>query len=210
MSKRILALTDSLALPRNRPEECSYEDTWPSLLDAAGYTVHRVSIGGATSTDLSKQIDYHKNFRPEIVVVQVGIVDCAPRFLTQFEVSVVRKLGILGKVIFKLTNNNFVKRLRNICYIKPKKFAQNLQDINNGFKESKIIYLGIVPATAEYELQLPGINRRIAQFNNILQQMKGYINLNDFDMAGVMTDHHHLNKDGQRQVYQKVLNRINA
>lgn len=81
-----MILTDSLSLPRVFPEKCKFEDTYPYLLRRMGLHVHQVSIGGATSDTLVSQLHYHLPFNPKIIILQVGIVDCAPRFARKSEV----------------------------------------------------------------------------------------------------------------------------
>lgn len=41
--KKILIITDSLALPREKPEICAFEDTWPELLKKnKKFQIHQV------------------------------------------------------------------------------------------------------------------------------------------------------------------------
>src|SRR5688500_17972440 len=95
--KKILIITDSLGLPRAVPEVCSYEQTWPFLLNNAGYQIHQVSIGGATVSELYRQLEYHYLFLPDLVIVQSGIVDCAPRALGKFESLLLNKFIVTRK-----------------------------------------------------------------------------------------------------------------
>ena len=75
--KRILILSDSLALPRNKPETTVVEDTYPYLLKNH-FEVYQCSIGGGMVEDLLKQSFYFSQFQPDIVILLSGIVDCAP------------------------------------------------------------------------------------------------------------------------------------
>lgn len=208
MSKRILILSDSLALPRNKPEVCLHHQTWPELLKAKGFCVHQVSIGGATSSDLLTQLNYHISFEPNLAVLQVGIVDCAPRFMTKNELAFFKNFGIVGKAIIAFSNKNIVRRIRNTTYTSPKKFEENISSIIKKLEPIPVLILGIVPAFDEYEKKLPGINKRIVQFNTVLQKFNHYISLQDFDKEGIMSDHHHLNPLGHRIIFDKIINRI--
>ena len=90
LNNKILLLSDSIALPRVRPEKVTFEETYPNLLRQKGFKIHQVSIGGATSTTLLSQLHYHIHFSPDIVILQVGIVDCAPRFANKYEIFIIR------------------------------------------------------------------------------------------------------------------------
>lgn len=210
MNKRVLLFTDSLALPRETPEICSYEDTWPILLKNNCLEIHQVSIGGATSTDLLRQVNYHRAFQPDVVIIQVGIVDCAPRFMSKLEMEIAKRIPYLGKAIIKGMNNTFIKKNRNINYVNPRLFKKNIDDISLLFRNVEIYFIGIIPPNPAYDKILPGITKRITEYNNILKQKTNLIETEGFNLDGVMSDFHHLNKIGHKEMYERVMNRINA
>ncbi|MCE9540508.1 MAG: SGNH/GDSL hydrolase family protein, partial [Bacteroidetes bacterium] len=123
---KILIMSDSLALAREKPEKVFYEETWPAFLKRKGHDVLPICIGGATSDDLLRQVAYHKPFLPDIVIIQVGIVDCAPRHFTQLEILLLRKIPFFGRVALKFFNKPFVRKIRKISYVSPNKFRQNI------------------------------------------------------------------------------------
>lgn len=205
--KRVLILSDSLGLPRDNPEFCSYEETWPVLLKEHGNLLHQVSIGGATSGELLAQIFYHKVFKPDITIVQVGIVDCAPRFATKYELAILKKIPIVGKWLLKLMNKKSVRAFRNITYVSPKKFECNISEILKRLNHSELYFLSILPASSDYEHTLPGINSNIDKYNLILKGLSGekYIDLSAIPMNGIMSDGHHLNAIGHAFIINKLL-----
>jgi hypothetical protein len=202
---KILILTDSLGLPRNKPEFCSFEDTWPVLLRSNERNIHQVSIGAATSLVLLKQITYQKAFNPDLVILQVGIVDCAPRFMSNKELDLTGALGAFGKGIRFLFNRKWIKRFRNISYINEVDFKCNILKMKHSF-DCPIVALGILPASSEYEKILPGVTNKINSYNTILEQtFESFLNSNKIlDCNGIMTDHHHLNKDGHYFLFKKI------
>ncbi|MFA6060415.1 MAG: SGNH/GDSL hydrolase family protein [Taibaiella sp.] len=208
--KKILLLTDSLALPRDKPEACRYEDTWPQLLKQSNYIIHQASVGGATSGDLLTQVTYHKMFEPDYVIVQSGIVDCAPRFMTRLELTLCRKYGYVGKAIIKLMSNNMIRRLRRITYTSKKSFSKNIDSIRQRFNTTPVFFIGIIPPHPLYEKVLPGVTKKIREYNSILKTKENYISVDDFDLSGTMSDHHHLNSYGHKQIYQRIINRLDA
>lgn len=213
MSKRILILGDSLTLPRAVPQTCKYDDTWPAML-RAGFHVHQVSIGGATIVDLYRQVEYHKEYNPDIVILQAGIVDCAPRALTKFERDLVRKFwGIrsIVKILLKKYSRWF-RRWRKISYTSPTQYSRYIQLIKNNFSDKKIIALGIMPVRKQYEYLLPGITDRVAVYNQILEREFGpwYIDCGLFSDQCLMEDHIHLTPYGHEQILAKITERLGS
>lgn len=210
MNKRVLVLSDSLALPRDFPEVCDYDTVWPSLLKKTGYLVHQVSIGGVTSDVLCGQINYHKRFQPDIVIIQVGIVDCAPRFATRFELEFLKRLSILGKGIIRLLKVPFVRKLRGVTYTKPSLFKQKILEIQD-LLDVPVYFISIVNATEGYEKKLKGITSKIKAYNQILKDnAKSYIDLSNMPISGIMSDFHHLNSEGHKYIYDRIIEVINV
>lgn len=206
MGLDILILTDSLALPRLEPEFCHQKDTWPALLRAQGHRVTQVSIGGGTAYDLAIQCNYYRKetLDLDLVIVQSGIVDCAPRFAGKMEIKLYKVLPLVGKWIIKLLNRNWVRKVRNITYLKPKKYEQNIQRLKQTFHPYPVYFLGILPAQPAYEKQLQGITKNTLTYNRILEQTGTFINLSGIPPEGIMKDYHHLNKIGHRFVVEQL------
>jgi len=208
--KRVLILSDSLGLPRDNPEFCSYEETWPVLLKEQGFLLHQVSIGGATSGELLAQTFYHKMFKPDITIVQVGIVDCAPRFVTKYELAILKKMSFVGKWLLTLMNKKSVRSLRNITYVSPSRFAYNIAEISKRLDHSEIYFLSILPASADYERVLTGVTSNISKYNLILKKACGeqYIDLSSIPLNGVMSDGHHLNAIGHAFITNEIITKL--
>lgn len=201
MIKKLLLITDSLALPRNSPEKCHLENTWPQLLQQTGnFQIHQVSIGGATSTDLLKQLNYHLAFEPDIVVLQFGVVDCAPRFVSRFELEVLKRVPG-GNRLLKFLNKPGIKKLRTITYTSASKFESNLLKIKKLLEGKKIIAIGIVPSTTDYDKILPGVTKNISDYNRIMNVIfSNFISLERMPKDGIMSDFHHLNAKGHQYI----------
>jgi hypothetical protein len=208
--KRILILSDSLALPRSEPEKVDFEDTWVELLKIQFPDVifHQFSLGAATIDKLWEQFYFHKNFRPSIVIIQCGINDCSPRALTEFEQILInsnrysRKLGniILPKI--KL----YLRRSRYVRYTSEKKFEEIL--LKFLMPKIPIIGIGIIPANEDYEKRVPGIKNNIIKYNRILQNTleNNFLDTSDISQESLMSDHHHLNKSGHKNIYLNIAN----
>jgi lysophospholipase L1-like esterase len=210
MINKVLIFTDSLALPRLQPELCGYDDTWPELLRRRGQKVHQVSIGGATSRDLLNQVHYHISFDPDLVILQVGIVDCAPRFMTKIELSVVSRIPVIGRKIIGMMNTKKVRELRRISYVPIHVFEKNIAEITDQFKDKKVWILGIVPPTPAYELVLPGVTSNVNSYNSVLQKYGEFLALDGIEEEGIMIDHHHLNTKGHQYIFDIIDEKLKA
>jgi len=109
----ILVLTDSLGLPRASPERCKFFETWPELLRRKRYTLRKCSIGAATSEDILGQLRYREEMPIRACVIQVGIVDCTPRFASKLEVNMIKSMGkYISSALFYILNRPFVRKIR--------------------------------------------------------------------------------------------------
>lgn len=204
--KRLLILTDSLALPRLVPEACTYQDTWPSLIKMNfDFEVHQVSIGGATSQILLRQAEYHQAFLPDVVVVQCGIVDCSPRFATAFEMEIVKRIPVVRNWLPGVLNKPNIRKIRRITYVNKHQFHSNLKRLKSKFSSARFIMIGITSATKEYEIILPGVSSNIAEYNNIMASLDAeFISLSELPRAGLMSDLHHINAIGQKYIFDRL------
>ena len=157
---KILVLTDSLSLARQHGDEIiSYEGTYPYLLKNQFPNIDFVftCIGGATIKKLYSQLCYYKYFKPDLVILQCGIVDCAPRVFSPFERKVINKLGLvsfLKKTIY------FFRKYRNYKYTSLKNFNKYISKIKTLLEPNTNIYsIGILPPFNLYEVKVPGIKK---------------------------------------------------
>ena len=98
--------TDSLAMPREEPEETLFEDTYPYLL-RKDYEVFQFSKGGGLMNEFVEQSFYYNQYKPDIIILQIGIVDCCPRAFSKFEEVIFhsnRVLGLVRRFISKTKN----------------------------------------------------------------------------------------------------------
>jgi lysophospholipase L1-like esterase len=213
---KILILSDSLPLARTKPEVCKYNDTWPTLLKQQGHHIHQVSIGGATSSDLLKQVHYHDSFHPDIVLIQVGIVDCAPRVFNKKEINILNMLGVINRKIIKPLTTKYDRKLRvlrNQQFTSEKIFKKNILSFLQHYQSSKLFFIPIIKANKCYIKQLPNIEENITAYNKIIEETASQeqtLSLASFDVEScLMSDNHHLNTKGHRaisHIIEEVLN----
>jgi lysophospholipase L1-like esterase len=207
---RVLVLGDSLSLPRNKPEVVSFEETWPFLLSRTGlFEIIQISIGGGTLYNLLEQSDYYLPGYPDIVIIQSGIVDCAPRAIGFIEKEIIRNCRVLNFLVRKLYPYRFMRKYRNITYTKPAHFTDMVNKMIMKFSDKRTIWIGIIPAVPEYENHLPGISKNIDQYNATIQSImttKGgtFLDTANLPLNGLMSDHHHLNAIGHSWIFNQL------
>lgn len=202
----VLILTDSLAFPRSEPEAVSYEQTWVALLKRRfpGIDFVHCGRGGATIEDLFKHSAYyHGTIKPALVLVQSGIVDCAPRALSVIEQQVLQRLPIVGSMILALVRRNAarLRRWRGMSYTSLARYEAWVQTFERLF--ANVYWIGILPADAEYESRVQGIAAAVERYNGVLRR-RNYIATTDFSPRDIMSDHHHLNADGHRRLAARL------
>lgn len=91
---RIVTVTDSLGMPRDLGGEAlRWEEIWPKRVERAlnerGTPVEVICCGARARTSgdlLGTELEEHVVFkRPDVVVVEVGVTDCAPRVISKNE-----------------------------------------------------------------------------------------------------------------------------
>lgn len=198
----IIILTDSVALPRFGGAK-SWDQTYISKLkeEFSDYEIINISIGGASIKDLRNQVNYYKVLAPEIVIIQCGIVDAAPRAYGKIELEIIKKLKI-----FRITKYfvPILRKYRAHHYNTPQQFNKLLMEIKAELNPQRFLALGIVPALQGYEELLPGITNNINIYNKVLESNSEFISLINFQEAMILPDYHHINAAGQEFIYQKI------
>ena len=220
---KIHILTDSLGGPRtNESEEVYYRDTWISkIVDEFGsdYTISSLVRHSLHSSEAIQNLDKYVNgFEPDILIIQLGIVDSFPRVLLQKERFLIMRLP------FKLGHFFVSKIIRKIYPHFTKIIKRNEVNISQFEKNVKLLkkcasqvhFIPIMPACSEYLKISPTANKRIKEYNQILHSETSNIKLfseflNDSNFKSgcyVIDDYHHLNKLGHNKVHlylRKVL-----
>ncbi|MGK7390767.1 MAG: SGNH/GDSL hydrolase family protein [Candidatus Cyclobacteriaceae bacterium M2_1C_046] len=200
----ILILTDSVALPRKfNNEQVNWEETYIYKLqkNLPQYEVVSLSIGGASIVDILSQIKYYEILKAEIVILQCGIVDAAPRAFGKIEMALLKKLKLMR---FSKPLVNFLRRYRQHHYVSPTLFTKSLKIIKTRLNTAKFYAIGILPISKAYDKKAPGIKKSVEIYNNILKNESQYIDMEAIPENGILDDHHHINSVGQNFIYEKI------
>ncbi len=185
---RIVVLADSLAMPR---EDVRFEHTWPYRLQAAlreaGLTADVVNCAARARTADMLIADFteHVVFKePTDIVVQVGVVDCAPRIISRRMRRYLNRRWVPSAVRDAVIRRRSARRARivardplRLVYTKPHRFAAVFEEFGSRLRRlSWPIRVYVVPILFEgsaLETRSPGFGKNVAAYNAILADFSG-------------------------------------
>lgn len=209
---RFLTISASESLPRLTPEVCSYEATWPYLLRSHGEVV-QLAIGAATIADLFAQAStYFVAVQPDVVILQSGLADCAPRALTRTERRIIEKFGFTRRYLGPLVRRNtpWLRARRGLVYTGLADYYSYLHRFRKLFSDSKFLALGILTPVADYEKRVPGLTRNVVAYNQALSEVfhAGFVDTSSAPSSSVMSDFMHLTAGGHAFLFAQIEQRL--
>jgi acyl-CoA thioesterase I len=220
---KIAILADSLALPREDVGgDEMLEVTYPFLLDqslrrqfgAAAPIIFERGMRRRTIEyvldEWNEQIELRK---PDVVIIHVGIVDCAPRVFLRREASFVAniKFGWLRDRIFKFTHDHrrAIVQFRRKVYVPLPRFERLVQQVVQKARESDVrslVFINIIRPPDSVEERSPGFQNNGIAYNRVLQEQTRhpFVSLIDLNRLvheeggsePLMVDGIHLNERG--------------
>jgi acyl-CoA thioesterase-1 len=222
---KILIVADSNGMPRN---EISYEDTWVFKLinnfpafhfidrSKRASTVERLTTEGGDVTNVKQGADLLEYYAPDIVILQLGIVDCSPRYVNKnnfFVKLLYRSPKKIQSVIFSLIKKYTVRKPK-YAFVSQEKFRKALEEyITRAMqKQTRILAITIAPPTDEFVRKSPHIGTSIAAYNNIYNHLSTqYSNFfvvdpfnADININSIALDEFHVNSEGNSIVFRNV------
>ena len=218
---RVLCVGDSLGLPR---EDCPYEETWFYKLEEyfSSHTFIDYFIRGMIIRDaLNRYETYFQYYASDIVIIQAGIVDCAPRYIQEKKTSVKALLLVLKKLRLENFFWRVIKRRgrKKDCVFTDFDTFYNTYDLlvskllSGGVK--KIFLIKIGHATDTVLLKNPFINNNVDKYNKAIEQICA--NHNDevkaldplFNVCEKdFVDGYHCSPIGMRKVFEELKNEL--
>ena len=222
---RILCIADSLALPR---EGCPYESTWFFKLKEA-YPQHEFIHyfkRGLLIKEALEQFDlYYKYYEPDIVVLQTGVCDCAPRYINdkrsiwKLLIKICISLGcesLFWKIV-KLRG-----RSENCVYTKFEFFTQAYDTLIKNFVQENIgvnkIYAILIGKSTETIIKKNHLfNENVNRYNNaiisIAERYKEKVEVLSplgIPTDDIFTDGYHCNEKGMTRVFKELKEKIDS
>lgn len=182
---KIVVMADSLAMAREGETNVPFEATYPYLLDQslrhhlhsdAPLVIERGMRRRTIEYVLDEWYELVDLRKPEVVVIHVGIVDCAPRIFLRRERQFVENLrpafvreSILRKVHrHRPTIVNFRKKV----YVPPDRFNSLVEQLMARATESKLrslVIVNIITPPPGMDERSPGFIRNVGIYNQILK-----------------------------------------
>lgn len=169
---------DSLSLPALTPSKVTGCETWPYLVshmeDHLNKTLFFYCKHGLTSKEVAEA---SRNLIPayeaDLIICQVGIVDCYPRALKKFELSLILRAGFIGKMIHRLVQMYYttITTRRNITYVSEDHFRSSLQVLKD--QNIPIVYVPILPCAPNLHVRNTKLKKNIAGYNRVMSEILG-------------------------------------
>ena len=221
---KVLCIGDSLALPGHGNR---FEDTWfyklqehftsyvfASYFKRATTMLVLVSEGGGDAK-FPKGSDCLEFHQPDVVIIQLGIVDCAPRYL--------KKSSIINKIIERMPSKlksfsyflikKLTKRSIKKAELSPDQFHHYLEVYLNRCKKNnvkKVILINICSPDETVKQKSPDLIYAIDLYNKIIEEVSAEynftsvvnpLNSNEID---IYEDGYHPNPKGNNLVYNAL------
>lgn len=207
MKKRVVIVTDSLGCPR---AETKVDETWVDKLlktEDSGYYFYTYCKHGAHSLSIPRNDVAELN--PDIIIVQLGIVDACRRAMSEKTEKVIKKIPGLRGIVHQISKKYHFKitKLLNIHYASVVEYKKLFEFFLNNTNAELIVCL-IAPPGGLLTKKTYNIDNDIKNYNNAvfclndnrIHIIDPYKNEDDFLLA----DGHHLNANGIALVYNAV------
>ena len=187
---------DSLAMPRDfldRPDRTTYEETYPARLRSL--MSDRADVDTMASIGLdSENILYEARFhllprRPDVLILHLGINDCAPRVFRKGSTSILLRpwfqrltRGAGMRAIHVL--RPLICRARRLVYVEEEDFESNLRTLLDRVTAADPACVPLAIAISDkpqsMERRSPGYRANVARYNRVLRRVfgDGFVDLN--------------------------------
>ncbi|XDD51528.1 SGNH/GDSL hydrolase family protein [Leptospira sp. WS92.C1] len=216
MKTKILLLTDSLGLPRPNTPEIKDSDVWTYLVAEKlknEYLFFFQRIGGLHTRELisQSQFGYLAGYSPDIIILQIGIVDCTPRSVREKELKLFQFLPEkISNKIHQYVKKNHIKLIykRKIKYVYPAEFEANLNQFKSIFENARIFAIAISGPNDSLSKNNPYLVDAVDLYNEILKKLFGSSFINPYSRhdldANLLEDGIHLSRRGHLVVANAV------
>jgi len=231
---RIVVMADSLAMAREGETNIPFEATYPYLLDQwlrrrfqseAPIVIERGMRRRTIEYVLDEWYELVDLRKPDVVVVHVGIVDCAPRVFLRRERQFVENLrpALLRESILRNVHRHrrAIVNMRKRAYVPTVRFNALVGQVMEKAKQSKLqslVLVNIITPPVEMDERSPGFIRNVAVYNEILKSHAKGAGVHLIDMnrmvqeAGgveqLTVDGIHINETGHTMLAKELENHV--
>jgi len=174
---------------------------------------------------LNEDIRYFGN-KAEFIILQVGIVDCAPRPIPNYLRNIISRLPrVLRSFAINFLHNNRA-RIQNFGIKYYYTSTEDFKELYSQFVESaskcakKVFLVNIAPTNKKTENKSPGLSESIVKYNDIIKEIVGnhkgenvyYVDIyseikkhNNIDKYITIEDGHHITIEGHELYAKEIL-----
>src|SRR6185369_1306816 len=202
---KISILADSLALPREDVGgDGLLEVTYPFLLDQSlrarfGAGAPLIFERGMRRRTIEYVIDEWNEQvelrKPEVVIVHVGVVDCAPRVFLRREGAFVANIRFswFRNRILKCTHDHRrrIVQFRRKVYVPLPRFERLVQTVVQKARETgvqSLVFINIIRPPDAVEERSPGFQNNVTAYNRVLQEQTKHPFVTLIDLNGIVED----------------------
>jgi len=227
---KIVIMADSLAMPRAGETNIAFEATYPYLLEQSlrsrketqsAIVIERGMRRRTIEYVLDEWQELVELKTPDVVVIHVGIVDCAPRVFLRRERQFVENLrpAWFRDAVLRFVHNHrsAIVKFRKKVYVPPERFKPLLDQVFQKARECRVrslVFVNIVTPPAEMEQRSPGFINNVHAYNEMIRtkvQQEG-AHLIDLDKivldgggaAKLTVDGIHINEEGHARVAKEI------
>lgn len=182
---KIVIMADSLAMPRAGETNIAFEATYPYLLEQSlrrrretqsAIVIERGMRRRTIEYVLDEWQELVELKTPDVVVIHIGIVDCAPRVFLRRERQFVENLrpAWFRDAVLKFVHNrrSSIVKFRKKVYVPPERFKPLLDQVFQKAQECKVrslVFINIITPPVEMEQRSPGFIDNVQAYNEILR-----------------------------------------
>ncbi len=218
--KIVLCNGDSLGMPR---ENVRFKDTWyfnlsNSFSQNEFYFINNFKRANTTNSLVNR--DALENYNPNIIILQLGIVDCAPRLYktNSLLVKIVNRSPLFIKKNFWKVSKKIKKRSILNADVNLKKFEKNITNFLDRCKILEVEKCIIIKIQKPGKIMInknPEIIKAVNLYNTIFDHMEKIYDfvtvinpLKDGNDDFYIIDGYHVNKIGFNKVYEELKSEI--
>lgn len=230
--KKLLIAGDSLSMSRYR-DDVPYDAMYSTLL--ATRLRDWLVVNGSLRANTSRRvvsIDYQEEYvlplSPDVVVLQVGIVDCMPRLMSKYERHIV---GLMARVrgfrylarlyiSFKSKRRYFFTKNKKIVFVGAPEFRSNIikfRDLLGGLG-CGVIAINIPCPGKRLSDRTFGVDGVVSEYNKIIDEVFCGAGCAIVDLYGMtrsnpsllQDDGYHIRRECHELIYEEILGKVAA
>lgn len=222
--KRLVILGDSLGLATGiksvqTPDAVEYEETYPYLLKKSLPEWEIISTCKRSNRiDKQASLQWLSDdiilYKPSVVVIHLGICDCAPRIFNRYESFILSNLPLYIRepitAFFSKHRYFFTKHFKKV-YVKKMPFKSNMKKLINTICEINAfpILVSIADTNKRNKEKSYNYDKNIQEYNQILLELSKeynlpYINMFEEGDRILLPDGIHLSTEGSKLLANKI------